>query len=77
MRHAITSYRLKKRTVCLKRTALYALQAHQRAQGQTLVASGVGTSIVDAVAVVGDSRNTTPSSGPSQFVGMVGLRHAF
>jgi predicted porin len=33
--------------------------------------------IADAVAVVGDSQNTTPSSGPSQFVGMVGLRHAF
>lgn len=60
-----------------KRTTLYALQAYQRAQGQTLVASGVGTSIVDAVAVVGDSQNTTPSSGPSQFVGMVGIRHAF
>ncbi|CAB3787348.1 porin [Paraburkholderia fynbosensis] len=60
------------------RTTLYALQAYQHARGKSLVATGVGaTSIVDAVAVVGDSQNTTPSSGPSQFVGMVGLRHAF
>ena len=60
-----------------KRTTIYALQAYQRAQGKTLVAAGTGTSIVDAVAVVGDSQNTSPSSGPSQFVGMVGIRHAF
>ena len=54
------------------------LQAYQHARGKTLVAAGsTGTSITDAVAVVGDSQNTTPSSGPSQFVGMVGLRHAF
>ncbi|RKT13921.1 putative porin [Paraburkholderia sp. RAU2J] len=60
------------------RTTLYALQAYQHARGKSLVATGAGaTSIVDAVAVVGDSQNTTPSSGPSQFVGMVGLRHAF
>jgi predicted porin len=61
-----------------KRTTLYALQAYQHAQGKSLVAAGSGaTSIVDAVAVVGDSQNTSPSSGPSQFVGMVGIRHAF
>ncbi|RDJ98951.1 porin [Paraburkholderia lacunae] len=60
------------------RTTLYALEAYQHARGKTLVAAGsTGTSIRDAVAVVGDSQNTTPSSGPSQFVGMVGLRHAF
>jgi predicted porin len=60
------------------RTTLYALEAYQHARGKSLVATGAGaTSIVDAVAVVGDSQNTTPSSGPSQFVGMVGLRHAF
>ena len=59
------------------RTTLYALEAYQCASGKTLIASGSGTSIIDAVAVVGDSQNTTPSSGPSQFVGMVGLRHAF
>jgi predicted porin len=60
------------------RTTLYALQAYQHARGKSLIATGAGgTSIADAVAVVGDSQNTTPSSGPSQFVGMVGLRHAF
>ncbi|MFP3609451.1 porin [Paraburkholderia sp. SIMBA_050] len=60
------------------RTTLYAIQAYQLARGKSLIAPGsTGTSIVDAVAVVGDSQNATPSSGPSQFVGMVGLRHAF
>ncbi|MFM0593192.1 MULTISPECIES: porin [Paraburkholderia] len=60
------------------RTTIYALEAYQHAQGKTLIAAGTtGTTITDAVAVVGDSQNTTPSSGPSQFVGMVGLRHAF
>jgi predicted porin len=60
------------------RTTLYALQAYQLARGQALVSAGsMGTRIVDAVAIVGDSQNTTPSSGASQFVGMVGLRHAF
>jgi predicted porin len=59
------------------RTTIYALEAYQHARGKTLVSAGSGTGITDAVAVVGDSQNTTPSSGPSQFVGMVGLRHAF
>ncbi|MGF6568888.1 putative porin [Paraburkholderia sp. GAS333] len=61
-----------------QRTTVYLLEAYQHASGKTLVSSGTGTTaITDAVAVVGDSQNTTPSSGPSQFVGMVGLRHAF
>ncbi|WP_133645629.1 porin [Paraburkholderia flava] len=60
-----------------KRTTLYALEAYQLARGKSLIASGSGVSIADSVAVVGDSQNTTPSSGPSQFVGMVGIRHAF
>lgn len=61
------------------RTTFYALQAYQHARGQSLVASGGagGTAIADAVAVVGDSQNGTPSSGPSQFVAMIGIRHAF
>ena len=59
------------------RTTLYALEAYQLARGKTLIAAGGAASMTDAVAVVGDSQNTTPSSGPSQFVGMVGLRHAF
>jgi len=45
--------------------------------GKSPVASGSGVTIANTVAVVGDSRNSTPSSGPSQFVGMVGIRHAF
>jgi predicted porin len=61
-----------------KRTTLYALQAYQHASGQTLAATGnTGTSIVDAVAVVGDSQNTTPASGPTQFVAMFGIKHSF
>lgn len=61
-----------------KRTVLYALQAYQHAQGQSLIASGSGSvQIANAVAVVGDSQNGSPSSGPSQFVGTVGIRHAF
>jgi predicted porin len=60
-----------------KRTTFYALEAYQHAGGKSLVASGSGVTIADSVAVVGDSQNGTPSSGPSQFVGMVGIRHAF
>lgn len=60
-----------------KRTTFYALEAYQLARGKSLIASGSGVTIADAVAVVGDSQNTTPSSGPSQFVGMVGIRHSF
>ncbi|SPB16733.1 porin [Caballeronia novacaledonica] len=61
------------------RTTFYALQAYQRARGKSLVASGAagGLAIANTVAVVGDSQNTSPSSGPSQFVAMVGVRHAF
>ncbi|WP_443113557.1 porin [Herbaspirillum seropedicae] len=60
-----------------KRTALYAIQAYQRASGQTLRAGGVGSGIVNAVASVGDSQNGTPSSGSGQFVAMLGIRHSF
>ncbi|SAK58949.1 porin [Caballeronia fortuita] len=61
------------------RTTFYALQAYQHARGQSLVASGGagGVAIANAVAVVGDSQNTSPASGPSQIVAMVGIRHAF
>jgi predicted porin len=60
------------------RTSFYALQAYQRAGGRSLIASpGSGLTITNAVAVVGDSQNTSPSSGQSQFVAMVGIRHAF
>lgn len=61
------------------RTTFYALQAYQKARGQSLIAAGGagGTVIANAVAVVGDSQNGTPSSGQSQFVAMVGIRHGF
>jgi predicted porin len=59
-----------------KRTTLYVLQAYQHASGKTLGINGIGN-VVNAVASVGDSQNSTPSSGTSQFVGMVGLSHTF
>jgi predicted porin len=59
-----------------KRTTLYALQAYQHASGQTLGVNGAGN-IVDAVAVVGDSQNSTPSSTNKQFVGMAGITVTF
>jgi predicted porin len=57
------------------RTAVYVLQAFQRARGATLGADGV--TVVDAVAVVGDSQAGSPSSNGRQNVLMIGLRHAF
>lgn len=58
-----------------KRTALYFLEAYQKASGQTLGANGVTP--VNAVAVVGDSQNGSPSSNGKQFVAVVGIRHQF
>jgi predicted porin len=60
-----------------KRTAFYALEAYQKASGKTLRTVGGVSTVVNAVASVGDSQNGTPSNGPSQFVGMVGIRHSF
>jgi predicted porin len=57
------------------RTAIYVLESFQRARGTTLGADGV--TIVDAVAVVGDSQAGSPSSNGRQNVFMIGLRHAF
>ncbi|WP_092436427.1 porin [Collimonas sp. OK607] len=59
-----------------KRTALYALEAYQYAKGKTVGAAG-GASQVNAVAVVGDSQNGTPSGGRNQTVLMAGIRHSF
>lgn len=59
-----------------ERTSLYLLEAYQYAKGTTLGAAGAG-SIVNAVAVVGDSQNGTPSSGRNQSVVMAGIRHSF
>lgn len=57
------------------RTAIYVLESFQRARGATLGADGA--TIVDAVAVVGDSQAGSPSSNNRQNVIMIGLRHAF
>ena len=57
-----------------RRTALYLIEARQRARGRTLGQDGA---IVDAVASVGDSQNGTPSSNGGQTVLMVGLKHSF
>ena len=62
-------YRLSKRTV------LYLTEADQKARGQTLGSNG--TSIINAVAVVGDSQTGTPSSTPNQHVFMAGISHTF
>lgn len=59
-----------------KRSAFYLLQAYQVARGQTLGKAGTGN-IVNAVAVVGDSQNGSPSSGRNQAVIMAGFRHFF
>lgn len=56
------------------RTALYFLQAYQLAGGNTLSSTG---SIINAVAAVGDSQNSSASNGKSQAVLMFGIRHNF
>jgi len=67
-------YSLKESYHLSKRTTLYALQAYQRASGQTLSATGA---IINAAPAVGDSQNSTPSSTRSQFVGMAGIALLF
>ncbi|WP_241030466.1 porin [Paraburkholderia sp. Ac-20347] len=59
-----------------RRTTLYAAEGYQHASGKTLGSSGAGN-IVSAVASVGDSQDSTPSSGPGQFVGMAGICVSF
>jgi predicted porin len=54
-----------------KRTGLYALEAYQRASGQTL--AGNGRSIIDATASIGDGQNGAPSSSRSQVAVGVGI----
>jgi predicted porin len=57
--------------------AFYAIQAYQHASGQTLRTVEGVSRIVHATASVGDSQNGTPSTGPSQFVAMLGIRFKF
>lgn len=56
------------------RTGLYALQAYQRASGQTLGTTG---RIINATADIGDGFQSTPSSSRSQFAAGVGIIHRF
>ncbi|EUC14042.1 porin, partial [Burkholderia sp. BT03] len=58
-----------------KRTGLYALQAYQRANGQTLGTGG--RSIINATATIGDGFNSTPSSSRSMVGVGVGMVHRF
>ena len=58
-----------------KRTGLYALQAYQRANGQTLGSNG--KTIINATATLGDGFNSTPSSSRSMVGVGVGMVHRF
>ncbi|MBN3763483.1 porin [Burkholderia sp. Ac-20365] len=58
-----------------KRTGLYALEAYQRANGQTLGTNG--KSIINATATLGDGFNSTPSSSRSMVGVGVGIVHRF
>jgi predicted porin len=60
-----------------KRTGLYALQAYQRANGETLAPAGNGTHIINATATIGDGFQTTPSSSRSMFAVGAGIIHRF
>lgn len=59
-----------------KRTGLYALEAYQRASGQTLGTNGAGN-IINATADIGDGMNGTPATSRSQFAAGVGIIHRF
>ncbi len=59
-----------------KQTVLYFVESWQHANGQTLGADGAGD-ILDATASIGDSQNSTPSSGRNQLMAGVGLSVKF
>jgi predicted porin len=59
-----------------KRTGLYALQAYQRSNGQTLGTAGAG-SVISATATIGDGFQAAPSTSRSQFAAGVGIIHRF
>jgi predicted porin len=59
-----------------KRTGLYALQAFQRTNGNTLGTAGSGH-IITATATLGDGFQSAPSSSRSQFAAGVGIVHRF
>ena len=58
-----------------KRTGLYALEAYQRAGGQTLGTNG--RTIINATADIGDGQNGAPSSSRSMVAVGVGIIHKF
>ncbi|CAM2188425.1 Porin domain-containing protein [Paraburkholderia sacchari] len=58
-----------------KRTGLYALEAYQRANGQTLGTNG--KTIINATAAIGDGQNNSPSSSRSMVGVGVGIIHRF
>ncbi|WP_233835203.1 porin [Paraburkholderia sp. ZP32-5] len=58
-----------------KRTGLYALEAYQRAGGQTLGTNG--KTIINATADIGDGQNSAPSSSRSMVAVGVGIIHKF
>jgi predicted porin len=60
-----------------KRTGIYALEAYQRANGQTLAPNGTGTKIIDATASVGDGTQSGPASGRSMVAVGAGIIHRF
>jgi predicted porin len=59
-----------------KRTGLYAVEAYQRANGQTLGTAGNGN-VIDATATIGDGFQGAPSSSRSQFAAGLGIVHRF
>ena len=67
-------FSLEQMYVLNKYVAFYAIESYQTASGQTLHTVNGQSIVVDAVASVGDSQNASPSGGPHQFVGMVGVR---
>jgi predicted porin len=65
-----------------KRTGLYALEAYQRANGNTLgsptfTPAGPVNRQISATATIGDGFQTAPSSSRSQFAAGVGIIHRF
>jgi len=58
-----------------KRTGLYALEAYQRANGQTLAADG--KTVINATASIGDGQNGAPASSRSQVAVGAGIIHRF
>ncbi|MGF6545805.1 putative porin [Paraburkholderia youngii] len=65
-----------------KRTALYALQAFQRARGRTLASpnfssSGLDNQTIAATASIGDGFQSSPSSSGSMTAAIVGIIHRF